>query len=96
VLVRNSDNKKNLGGKQQPLHLVVIQRHSLNGSYVLAKLDGSLSKLWYGAAQLVPYLAHTAIPVDISHLLDMPAKDLNVLALPDEPDLFKDIADNKL
>ncbi|EIN06120.1 hypothetical protein PUNSTDRAFT_32250, partial [Punctularia strigosozonata HHB-11173 SS5] len=63
VLVRNSDNEKNLSGKTNPRYLgpMVVVRRNTGGAYVLAELDGSLSRLRYAAARLVPYHAHSRI-----------------------------------
>jgi hypothetical protein len=98
VLVRNSDNEKNLGGKHNNCYngpMVVVRRRDLNGGYVLAELNGSLSRLRYGAARLVPYLARTSITVDISHLLNMPPDELDALALPDQLEITEDIVDDE-
>jgi hypothetical protein len=86
VLVRNSENEKNLSGKTNPRYLgpmVVVQRNK-GGAYVLAELDGALSKLRYAAARLVPYHARSQINVDIGHLTSLSTDEL-AAATTDEP-----------
>jgi hypothetical protein len=86
VLVRNSENEKNLSGKTNPRYLgpMVIIRRNTGGAYVLAELDGSLSKLRYAAARLVPFQARSRIEVNISHLTGLSADELTI-ATADEP-----------
>ena len=67
VLVRNSKFDKGLGDKTKPRYfgpLVVIKR-TKGGSYILAELDGSLSKLRFAAFRLLPYHPRNlkAVPV---------------------------------
>ncbi|EIN07618.1 hypothetical protein PUNSTDRAFT_26530, partial [Punctularia strigosozonata HHB-11173 SS5] len=68
VLVRNSENEKNLSGKTNPRYLgpMVVIRRNTGGAYILAELDGSLSRLRYTAARLVPYCARATINVDVT------------------------------
>ncbi|KZT31147.1 hypothetical protein SISSUDRAFT_973096, partial [Sistotremastrum suecicum HHB10207 ss-3] len=57
VLVRNSQIATDLGRSWKPRYLgpyVVIARHK-GGSYTLAELDGTLSKLKFAAKRLIPY-----------------------------------------
>ncbi|EIN13455.1 hypothetical protein PUNSTDRAFT_59223, partial [Punctularia strigosozonata HHB-11173 SS5] len=85
VLVRNSDNDKNLSGKTNPRYLgpMVVVRRNTGGAYALAELDGSLSRLRYAAARLVPYRARSRIEVDISHLTGLSVNDLNAATTDD-------------
>jgi hypothetical protein len=80
VLVRNSDNEKNLSGKANPRYLgpMVVVRRNTGGAYLLAELDGSLSRLRYAAARLVPFHARTNTSVNISHLTGLSLDDLNM------------------
>ena len=67
VLIQNSSIKTDLGHKAKPHYIgpMVIICHMQNGSYRLAKLDGSISNLCFAAFHLVPYHArlHTSILV---------------------------------
>ena len=67
VLVRNSSVETDLGRKAKPRYLgpMVVIRRMQNGSYRLAKLDGTISNLRFAAFRLVPYhtRSHTTIPV---------------------------------
>ncbi|EIN11610.1 hypothetical protein PUNSTDRAFT_24158, partial [Punctularia strigosozonata HHB-11173 SS5] len=65
VLVRNSDNEKNLSGKTNPRYLgpMVVVRRNAGRAYLLAELDGCLSRLRYAAARLVPYRNRAAVNV---------------------------------
>ncbi|EIN06905.1 hypothetical protein PUNSTDRAFT_22853, partial [Punctularia strigosozonata HHB-11173 SS5] len=79
VLVRNSENEKNLSGKTNPRYfgpLVVVRRNS-GGAYVLAELDGSLSRLRYAAARLYPFSPRAHVTIDISHLTSLSPTELD-------------------
>lgn len=92
VLVRDVDNEKNLSGKANPRYNgpYVVVRRNRGGAYVLAELDGSLSRLRYGAFRLVPYQARKAIDVDISHLLQLPPEELQALTQDDSIEVLAD------
>ncbi|EIN13157.1 hypothetical protein PUNSTDRAFT_22626, partial [Punctularia strigosozonata HHB-11173 SS5] len=79
VLVRNSENEKNLSGKTNPRYLgpMVVVRRNAGGAYVLAELDGSLSRLRYAAARLYPFTPRPHISVDISHLTNLSPAELD-------------------
>ena len=57
VLVRNSRVAKELDQKTKPRYLgpMVIVRRTYGGSYILAELDGTVSKIRYAAFRLLPY-----------------------------------------
>ena len=59
VLVRNSQRDGDIGSKTKPRYFgpMVIVRRLKGGSYVLAEMDGSWSKLKFAAFRLVPYHA---------------------------------------
>ena len=63
VLVRNSSIKTNLSRKAKPRYIgpMVVVRHTQNGSYHLAELDGTISNLCFAAFRLVPYHAPHAV-----------------------------------
>ncbi|EIN12378.1 hypothetical protein PUNSTDRAFT_34690, partial [Punctularia strigosozonata HHB-11173 SS5] len=79
VLVRNTQNERDLGGKHKPRYfgpMVVVRRNS-GGAYALAELDGSLSKLRFAAFRLIPYRARSRISVDITHLLELSPDEID-------------------
>jgi hypothetical protein len=51
VLVHNSQHDKDLGSKTVPQYFdpMVVLRRTKGGSYILSKLDGSISKLHFAA-----------------------------------------------
>jgi len=58
-LVRNSRHDDNIGGKTKLRYfgpIVVVQRVT-GGSYVLAEMNGTMSKLHFAAFRLIPYHA---------------------------------------
>ena len=57
VLVRNTRIEKELNQKTKPryLGLMVVLRRTTGGSYLLAELDGMISKLRYAAFRLLSY-----------------------------------------
>ncbi|OJA17876.1 hypothetical protein AZE42_14006 [Rhizopogon vesiculosus] len=58
VLVHNSQVEAELNQKTKPQYLgpMVVLRRTTGGSYLLAKLDGAVSRLCYAAFRLIPYL----------------------------------------
>jgi hypothetical protein len=65
---------------------MVVVRRNRGGGYVLAEIDGSLSRLRFGATRLVPYLAREDVSVDISHLTSLDSTVLHDLTQEPEPD----------
>jgi len=57
VLVRNSKNDGTLKDKTKPRYLgpFFMVRKTLGGSYVLAEMDGTVSKLRFAAKRVVPF-----------------------------------------
>jgi hypothetical protein len=57
VLVRNSKVKYELSKKTKPWYLgpMVIIRHTKGSSYILAELDGAISKLRFAVFCIIPY-----------------------------------------
>jgi hypothetical protein len=56
---------------------MVFVRRNQGNAIVLAELDGSLSKLHYSAARIIPYAACKRITVDISHLINSSTTELD-------------------
>jgi hypothetical protein len=72
VLVRNSRTDKDVGGKTSARYfgpMVVVSR-TKGGSYVLAELDGTLSKLRYGAFRLIPYHPRDIRAIPVTKITD--------------------------
>jgi hypothetical protein len=82
VLVRNSVVDKDLGSKTKPRYLgpMVVVRRTKGGSYILADLDGSLSKLRYAAFRIFPYYPRDLHAVPVTKLVDLPDEELDALA----------------
>ena len=70
VLVRNSQIEKELNRKMKPRYLgpMVVLRRTPGGSYLLAELDGAISKLWYAAFRLIPYFPRTKVLIPVTDL----------------------------
>ena len=49
---------------------MVIVRRTPNGSYRLAELNSTISKLWFAAFQLVPYHAHSCTSIPVTQLVE--------------------------
>lgn len=81
VLVRNSVIDKDLGSKTKPRYLgpMLVVRRTAGGSYVLAELDGAISKLRYGAARLFPYFPRTMHAVPVTSIVEMTGSELEEL-----------------
>ncbi|RXW16706.1 hypothetical protein EST38_g9147 [Candolleomyces aberdarensis] len=79
VLVRNSRLDSSIGYKTKPRYLgpMAVLRRTSGGSYVLAELDGSVSKLRFAAYRLVPYLARNIRRVPVTDLTDLSGEQLN-------------------
>ncbi|KAJ3571153.1 hypothetical protein NP233_g3932 [Leucocoprinus birnbaumii] len=93
VLVRNSRYDMDVGSKTKPRYFgpMIVVRRTTGGSYILSELDGSISKLRFGAFRLFPYHPRDlrAIPVtkiteaspeqldEITYDLDSTSEDLS-------------------
>jgi hypothetical protein len=89
VLVRNSRFDSSVGSKAKPMYhgpLVVVRR-TAGGSYILAELDGSISKLRYAAYRLLPYHPRDIRRIPISSITDMSSEQLDDFTRDREPNI---------
>ena len=56
--------------------LIVVLRQTFRGFYLLAKLDGAISKLWYAAFRLLPYYPRTKISILVMDLTKLGNQEL--------------------
>ncbi|KIO11752.1 hypothetical protein M404DRAFT_109737, partial [Pisolithus tinctorius Marx 270] len=70
VLARNTRIEKELDRKTKPRYLgpMVVVRRTEGGSYLLAELDGSISRLRYAAFRLLPYYSRKRISIAVEEL----------------------------
>jgi hypothetical protein len=80
VLIRNSAVEKELDRKAKPRYFgpMVVVARSQRGSYTLAELDGSVSKLRYAAFRIIPYLARNLASLPVTRILNLPENEINV------------------
>ena len=90
VLVRNTHIKKEFNRKTKPRYLgpMVVLRQTTGGSYLLAELDGAVSRLRYTAFRLIPYYPRFSSSIRTTDLTGMDDEDLDNMAGEDidEPD----------
>ena len=67
---------------------MVVLRRTTGGSYLLAELDGAVSRLRYAAFRLIPYYSRLSSIIRITELTDTDDENLDKLAGEDveEPD----------
>ena len=67
---------------------MVVLCRTTGGSYILAKLDGVVSKLQYAAFRLLPYYPRFQTNIPVTELTGLDDEDLDKLAGADveEPD----------
>jgi len=89
VLVRNSCVEAELNQKTKPryLGLMIVLRQTIRGSYLLAELDGSVSKLHYAAFRLTPYHPHNHTRIPITSITGLDEEDLDHMAGEDVEEL---------
>ena len=85
VLVRNSSIETDPGRKSKPRYVgpMVVVRRTPNGSYRLAELDGSVSKLRFAAFRLVPYHTRSRASIPVTCLIER--EELTKIYLDEDP-----------
>ncbi|KAJ3555386.1 hypothetical protein NP233_g12222 [Leucocoprinus birnbaumii] len=88
VLVRNSRYDHDVGSKTKPRYFgpLVVLRRTTGGSYILAELDGSISKLRFAAFRLVPYHPRDIRAIPVTKLTDASPEILDDMTY--EPESF--------
>ena len=82
VLVRNTRIEKELNRKMKPRYLgpMVVLCRTTSRSYLLAELDGVVSRLRYAAFWLIPYYSRPSSVIHITELTDTDDENLDKLA----------------
>jgi hypothetical protein len=77
VLVRNSRIEMSLDRKAKPRYFgpMIVVRKTYGGSYILAELDGAVSKSRFAAFRVVPYYARSKISIPLDDFLQYPDAD---------------------
>ena len=72
VLVCNSCIKKELNHKAEPWFLgpMVVVHQTQGGTYILAELNGAISRLQYAMFQVIPYLARFPDCIPVTSLMN--------------------------
>jgi len=72
VLVRNSHIKKELNHKTKPWFLgpMVVVHQTQGGAYILAELNGTISRLQYAMFWIIPYLERFPDHILVTALMD--------------------------
>jgi hypothetical protein len=90
VLVRNSKVEYELSHKTKPHYLgpMIVVCHTKGGAYILAELDGVVSKLCYVVFCLLPYLPRNKNKISVTSIMGLDEEALNSLASEnvEEPD----------
>ncbi|KAI5999602.1 hypothetical protein EDD15DRAFT_2362878 [Pisolithus albus] len=91
VLVRNSRIEKELDRKTKPCYLgpMVVVRRTKGSSYLLAELDGAISKFRFATFRLFPYFPRNKSRIEVTQLVGLDNAAIDRLeddSLPD-PDL---------
>ena len=87
VLARNTRINLELNRKSKPKYLgpFVVVRRTRGGAYILAELDGSVSRTRYASFRIIPYHARREISVSLSELTGLEDAELDDLAKDETP-----------
>jgi hypothetical protein len=79
VLVRNSKVEYELSKKTKPRYLgpMVVVRCTKGGSYMLAELDGAISKLRFATFCVIPYYLHCDERVSVTEMMGVDDKSID-------------------
>jgi hypothetical protein len=93
VLVRNSRVEASLDRKTKPQWIgpMVIVRQTSHGAYILAELDGAISKLRFAAFRVIPYHARRRMNIDLETFFVFPDADEETEDVEDETEMDEDI-----
>ncbi|KIK81000.1 hypothetical protein PAXRUDRAFT_157101, partial [Paxillus rubicundulus Ve08.2h10] len=82
VLIWNLRVKKELNWKTKPWYTgpMIVLFWTTGGLYLLAELDGSVSKLWFAAFQLLPYHPHSTSWIAVTTIMGLDEEALDHLA----------------
>jgi hypothetical protein len=71
VLVRNSKEDTGLKNKYKPRYFgpFVVVRHLKSGAYILAEMDGTVSKLRFAAKRVIPYFLRSHIKLPLANAI---------------------------
>lgn len=77
VLVRNSRVEMALDRKSKPRWFgpMIVVRQTVGGSYILAEMDGSVSRLRFAAFRVIPYYARRTVSIDPDTFFQFPAEE---------------------
>ena len=87
VLLRNSKVEDSLNRKTKPRYLgpMVVVKRTKGGSYILAELNGALSKSRVAAFRVIPYLPRSKSSIPVTELVSVPIEDLEAMT-DEDPD----------
>ncbi|RDB26457.1 hypothetical protein Hypma_006024 [Hypsizygus marmoreus] len=94
VLVRNSMIESSNDKKSKPRYFgpMIVARRLLTGSYTLAEVDRSLSKLRFAAFRLVPYHPRSNRHISVTTILDISDADIEAI-MHENPTDTDDVSD---
>jgi hypothetical protein len=81
VLVRNSKVEYELSKKTKPRYLgpMIVVRRTKGGSYMLAELDGAISKLRFAAFRVIPYYPRSEERVSVTQMTGVDDESIDEL-----------------
>jgi hypothetical protein len=81
VLLRNSKIEDSLNRKTKPRYLgpMVVVRRTEGGSYILAELNGALSRVRATAFRVIPYLPRSKSSIPVTELVSIPVDELEAM-----------------
>lgn len=87
VLVQNSKFDSSVGSKAKPRYHgpMVVVRKTEGGSYILAELDGAVSRLRYAAYRVVPYHARDSKRIPRASITQLEDHKLDMITREREP-----------